>query len=173
MSVWERTWKMNYATHGLHEAEFSLQKHKVDGIVYYTMKIDKIDPDNPEAWENCRLVERGIHSLTWSPLAELHPFNDGMEDYIPKIDQWLTRVTAATLRLEGEIDLIVPPQESEEPQQMAKITPLAVTMFVAKKAVETEDEPSDLLLVRIRSSGSGVSIVGGPDGTGHGDPKKS
>jgi hypothetical protein len=170
MSVWERKWKMNFATHGLHGAEFALQKHKVDGIVYYTMKVDQSGSDKIEAWENCRLIERGIHSLTWSPLAELHPFNDGREDYNSQIDEWLKRVTAATLRLEGEIDLVADPQETTEPQQVARITPLAVTMFVAKKAVQTDDEPHDLLMVRLRSTGNGLSIVGGPDGTGHGDP---
>ena len=55
MSVWERSWNMNAGSNGLKKTQFSLERHQTDGIVYYTMKIEKLgaaaDASEAEAWE--------------------------------------------------------------------------------------------------------------------------
>jgi len=173
MSVWERSWNMNAGSNGLKKTQFSLERHQTDGIVYYTMKIEKLgaaaDASEAEAWSNCRLVQRGLYPMPWAPVKSLKPF-DGT-DITASIDEWLERVSAVTLRLEGELEIVGEPADKTKPSTAIPVTPMAVTMFVAKDAVDTRKaKKRDLLLVRIRSTGAGTSIVGGPDGTGHGDP---
>ena len=112
MSVWERSWNMNAGSNGLKKTQFSLERHQTDGIVYYTMKIEKLgaatDASEAEAWSNCRLVQRGLYPMPWSPVKSLKPF-DGT-DITESINEWLDRVSAVTLRLEGELEIVGEPR---------------------------------------------------------------
>jgi hypothetical protein len=97
--------------------------------------------------------------------------NSNGTDVNASIDKWLDRVSAVTLRLEGEIELVGEPKDKDKPATAIPVIPMAVTMFVAKDAVAAAGAKThDLLLVRIRSTVFGNAIVGSPDGTGHGDP---
>lgn len=168
MSIWERSWKIDMGTHGLKGATFVLERHFTSPIDFYTMKIQTCG--NSEAWANCKLVHRGRYFQPWAPLPPLHPFDPADPDaYQPPIAEWLKGVSAATMRLEGELEIAVPPAMT--PVLEICIAPLAVTMWLAKDAVKfAPGRFRDLMIVRVRSQGMGLTIVPGPDGTGHGDP---
>jgi hypothetical protein len=177
MSAWERDWRLPVGPLGLKGAEFRLKRRYSGPIDFYTMKITTCG--NAEAWSNCRLVSRGRYFQPWG-MPKLEPFDPKHpEAYEQPILDWLDTVTAATMRLEGELEPVTKPEEigEEEPVSVAEamdvcLAPAKVTMFIAKNAVR---RPAggfrDLLIVTAQSKVFGDPIIGGGgDGTGHGNP---
>jgi hypothetical protein len=170
MPVWERKWKMNLATQGLAKGEFRLEKHMADGLVYYTMSELKCDKLTEQAWGDCRLVRRGRYLQAWSA-APLDPFKaTNSAKYTTEINKWLDTVTSATLRLEGDLEVVISPKLSGLEPPDVDVSIQEVTMLMAGDAVKLPNgKLRDLMILRIRSK-FGVAVVGGPDGTGTGDP---
>jgi hypothetical protein len=172
MSSWQRNWKMNVGMEGLQDAEFALEQHFSDGIIYYTMRIKACKDE--DTWDDCFLVTRGRAHLNWAPqpvLPEWKKNDAGIETlYADGIKAFLLRVTAATRRLEGDVEPVT--TDGVDPITEVTVTPLAVTMLIAKDAVKTSNNKfRDLLIVAIESEGIFPSgAVPAPDGTGHGDP---
>lgn len=174
MSVWERTWKINDATHGLAKGGFALEKHGSDGFVYYTMNDIVCEKFAAEAWADCRLVRRGRFLQPWAPQTPLDPFSDANKaKYTVEMNKWLDKVTSATLRLEGDLDLAIDPAQSGLTPPDVSVSTQSVTLLVASDAVKEDDGTlRDLMIVRVRSRIGQTGLVGAPDGTGTGDPKK-
>jgi hypothetical protein len=174
MSVWERKWTMNLGSHGMAQGEFTLEKHRSDGLVYYTLNDIKCDKFAAEAWADCRLVRRGRYLQPWAPAEPLDPF-DGTNaaKYQTGIKNWLTKVTSATLRLEGDLELVIEPSQSALDPPDMDVATQAVTMLVARDAVKLADGTlRDLMVLKVRSQIGTTPLSGSPDGTGTGDPTR-
>ena len=105
MSAWERAWKINDAVAGLEDAEFTLEKYYGEPAAYYTMKLHRCNEE--EAWSDCCFIRRGYAHLDWYPQDRLPAYDPADHTvvtlYKEGIKKFLLRVSATTLRLEGEV----------------------------------------------------------------------
>jgi hypothetical protein len=170
MEQWDHNWKINHGPSGMVNngtpSEIRLLKHAADGITFFEVKVEggHMDP----AWDGLRLFPRGNQPLPWQG-EKLEPFGAAQVfEYRNRINAHLAITSSATNRLEGELN--------------SGGTPKSVYLFLARDAVKTGADLSDLLIVNTDSmlvftkppaEGSPVAnpAVVSPieDGTGHGN----
>jgi hypothetical protein len=175
---WERKWKINVGTNGLEDAVFKLEKHTSYEKTWYEMIFDKCN--DPDTWSDSRFDELGYAHLDWAPQTKLPPYDPSIDPvYQAAIVEFLKRVSTVTKRLQTIIDISVPiasvqkrsKSASQDPIVDVVISPVVVTLLIAKDAIQLKKKRTrDLLIVVCRSTLFGGGTITRPDGTGHGDP---
>lgn len=170
MEEWEHNWRINHGPSGMVNngtpSEIKLVKRATDGITFFEVKIESGGMDR--AWNGCRLFPRGNKPLPWQG-EKLEPFGAGqVVEYRNRINAHLAITNSATNRLEGELN--------------SGGTPKSVYLFLARDAVKSGADLSDLLIVNTDSMLvftkplADGSLAANPavvapieDGTGHGN----
>jgi hypothetical protein len=134
MTKFDKHWILDDGANGLKNSEFDLEKHTFGPIEFY--KVNNKTGEHADAWSRLWLISRGRLHREWAPMQPLDPAipNDPVseEAYASAIKEWLKGVTSATLRLEGELEVLT---AAEEPVIQVGMAPVEVKMFIAQGAV--------------------------------------